>query len=87
MSYNSRFGSKYGGKVRKNVEAVESKYKFVKQDCPFCGKKAVKRKAAGIFECGNCKKKFAGGAYETETRSKDILKKQFDKSGKKITVR
>lgn len=87
MTYNSRFGSRYGGKVRKNVYAVEAEYKFIKQDCPFCGKKAVKRKAAGVFVCGNCNKKFAGGAYKTETRSKDLIKKQFDKFGKPVMQR
>lgn len=84
---NARFGSRYGGKIRKNVFAVESKYRFKKQDCPFCAKKAVKRIAAGIFLCKNCGKKFAGGAYEPETLSKEVLKKMFDKNGKFITTR
>ncbi len=47
-------------------------------------KKSVKRKGAGIFVCTNCKKKFAGGAYEVESESKGIIKKQFDKTGKCI---
>jgi len=79
----ARFGSRYGSKVRKNVVAVESKYKYKKQTCPYCGKDSVKRDSAGVFKCENCKKKFAGGAYEPETLSKKtILDKMFDRTGK-----
>ncbi len=81
-----RFGSKYGSKVRKNVTAIESQYKFKKQVCPFCGKKSVKREAAGIFVCDNCGKKFAGAAYTTESISnKTIIKKLFNKNGELST--
>lgn len=86
-SDNARFGSRYGGKIRRNVVAVESKYRGKKQNCPFCAKKSVKRIAVGIFLCKNCNKKFAGGAYEPETMSKGILKKMFDKTGKLISNR
>lgn len=79
----ARFGSRYGSKVRKNVLAVESKYKYQKQICPYCGKESVKRQSAGIFKCENCKKEFAGGAYETETLGKKtIINKMFDKIGR-----
>jgi large subunit ribosomal protein L37Ae len=79
----ARFGSRYGSKVRKNVLAVESKYKYQKQICPYCGKDSVKRESAGVFKCSNCKKNFAGGAYEPETLGKKtILDKMFDKTGK-----
>ena len=78
-----RFGSKYGSKVRKNVLDVESKYKYKKQTCPYCEKDSVKRKSAGVFYCSNCKKEFAGGAYEPETLTKKtMVNKIFDKSGK-----
>ncbi len=80
-----RFGSKYGSKIRKNVLAVESKYKYQKQACPYCGKDSVKRKAAGIFLCSNCGKEFAGGAYEPETLMKTtMVNKLFDKNGKAL---
>jgi large subunit ribosomal protein L37Ae len=79
----ARFGSRYGSKVRKNVLAVESKYKYQKQICPYCGKESVKRQSAGIFKCENCIKEFAGGAYETETLGKKtIINKMFDKVGR-----
>jgi len=78
-----RFGSRYGSKVRKNVLAVESKYKHKKQVCPFCGKESVKRKSAGLFTCSNCNKEFAGGAYVPETMGKTtIINKMFDKLGR-----
>jgi len=82
-----RFGSRYGSKIRKRVSAVESKYKYQKQTCPYCGKDAVKRQSAGVFECANCKKKFAGGAYEPETLTKTtMVNKMFDKTGKLVKV-
>lgn len=85
MGETGRFGSRYGTKVRKNVLAVEKKYKYQKQECPFCGKKAVKREASGIFNCANCGKKFAGGSYTPETLAKKtIVNKMFDKNGKAL---
>jgi large subunit ribosomal protein L37Ae len=85
MGENGRFGSRYGSKIRKNVLAVESKYKYQKQECPFCGKKSVKREASGIFNCANCGKKFAGGSYNPETLTKKtIINKMFDKNGKTL---
>ena len=81
---NARFGSKYGTKIRKRVLKVERKYKFIKQVCPYCGTKKVKRLSTGIFECNNCGKKFAGGAYEPETLGRRILNKLYDKYGKSL---
>ncbi|PIU22429.1 MAG: 50S ribosomal protein L37ae [Candidatus Diapherotrites archaeon CG08_land_8_20_14_0_20_30_16] len=79
------FGSRYGSKVRKRVMAVEAKYKYKNQICPYCGKESVKRESPGVFKCKNCDKKFAGGAYEPETLTKTtIINKLFDKTGKAI---
>jgi large subunit ribosomal protein L37Ae len=77
----ARFGSRYGRKIRQRVHNIEKKYKYVKQVCPFCGKKSVKREAYGIYHCLNCDKKFAGGAYEPSTLAKRVLSKIYDKYG------
>ena len=58
-------GSGFGTRVRTKLVAVESKQRKA-QTCPFCNKKGVKRKSAGIWECKKCNKTFAGGAYHLE---------------------
>jgi len=64
-----RFGARYGRKLREKVAEIdhESRRKHV---CPYCSRIAVKRVAAGIWECRKCNKKFTGRAY---TISKKIL--------------
>lgn len=57
-----RFGPRYGKKPRDNLIKVEIKQR-VKQTCPFCGKKGVKRASKGIWECSKCGKKFASNTY------------------------
>ncbi len=80
--FNARFGSRYGSRIRKKVTNIEGKYKFKKQDCPFCDSKAtVVRLSSGIYECNKCSKKFAGGSYEVSTDYKKTLSKYFDKYG------
>lgn len=81
---NARFGSRYGRRVRKRILTVEAKYKGKTQTCPFCNTKFAERKSAGIFYCKNCKKKFAGGAYEPTTLVKRMLNKVYDKKGKAV---
>ncbi|PIN94631.1 50S ribosomal protein L37ae [Candidatus Pacearchaeota archaeon CG10_big_fil_rev_8_21_14_0_10_30_48] len=55
----------FGTRVRTKLIAVESKQRK-SQTCPFCSKKGVKRKSAGIWFCEKCDKTFAGGAYYLE---------------------
>lgn len=55
------FGPRYGKKIRERYAQVERKQRK-QQKCPFC-KKGAKRSASGIWECKNCGKKFASGAY------------------------
>lgn len=57
-----RFGARYGKKVRDKLVKVEDKQR-IKQVCPFCEKKGVKRLSKGIWDCSKCKKKFASGTY------------------------
>ena len=35
--------------------------------CPECGAEKVGRKGTGIWECGKCGYRFAGGTYRPET--------------------
>lgn len=69
-----RLGSRYGVGIRKRLLKIEAKQQR-RYECPFCGFKRVKRKAAGIFACGKCHAKFAGGAYLPETLPGSIIKK------------
>ncbi|MFB6204169.1 MAG: 50S ribosomal protein L37ae [Candidatus Nanohaloarchaea archaeon] len=68
---SKRFGSRYGSRIRKNVDEAESR----DAECPECGSSEVKRTAAGIWECQKCGNKAAGGAYRMDTGAKEMLKK------------
>lgn len=57
-----RFGTRYGKTVKDRLVKVEDKQR-VKQVCPFCEKKGVKREAKGIWNCSKCGKKFASNTY------------------------
>jgi len=59
----SRIG--YGIKLNKKLKEVEKKQR-VKQKCPFCKKKGVKRLSKGIWKCPKCNKKFASHTYYLE---------------------
>jgi len=69
-----RLGSRYGVGIRKRLLKIEDKQKQ-SYACPLCGFKRVKRKATGIFTCGKCHAKFAGGAYLPETLPGAIIRK------------
>jgi large subunit ribosomal protein L37Ae len=57
-----RFGSRYGMSTRNKAAKIEAEQRR-KHKCPYCNKTAVKRVAAGIWECRKCNTKFAGKAY------------------------
>jgi len=57
-----RFGVRYGRKLRKRVEEVESVLKQWHK-CPYCNKSKVKREFSGVWVCRKCKAKFTGKAY------------------------
>ena len=63
-----RLGSRYGVRARTQVRNVELVQKN-KHICPSCGYKKVKRVSTGIWQCGKCKTKFAGGAYQPQTEA------------------
>ncbi|MCA9488065.1 MAG: 50S ribosomal protein L37ae [Nanoarchaeota archaeon] len=64
-----RFGARYGKKVKDKLVKVEVKQR-VKQDCPFCKKKGVKRLSKGIWHCKKCDKKFASNTYYLDKEQK-----------------
>lgn len=55
-------GPKYGSSLRKRYSRVWRVLK-AKRQCPKCGSFRFKRVAVGIWECGKCGYKVAGGAY------------------------
>jgi len=57
-----RFGPRYGTRTKKMIAAIE-RLQRARHECPRCERKSVKRVAAGVWECGKCGLKFAGGAY------------------------
>ena len=69
---SKRFGNRYGKKIRDNVAAAEKGYKK-SQKCPECGKKKLERVSSGIWKCGSCGAKIAGGAYSPTTEKEKIL--------------
>ncbi|MCX8179355.1 MAG: 50S ribosomal protein L37ae [Candidatus Aenigmarchaeota archaeon] len=62
VGVTGRFGARYGARIKEDVREIE-KLQKQKHECPSCKKKALKRVAAGIWQCKRCKTKFAGGAY------------------------
>ena len=61
-----RFGARYGRVARKRVAEIESDMND-DHTCPECGSTAVDRQGTGIWQCGKCSYKFAGGTYRPET--------------------
>ena len=52
-------------------EAQESSRRRYK--CPKCGKRSVRRKSSGIWECRSCGVTFAGGAYSPTTPVGEVV--------------
>lgn len=63
---SGRFGPRYGRVARRRVSEIEE---AMREDhaCPECGKERVSRTGSGIWECGRCGHKFAGGTHRPET--------------------
>lgn len=70
---SKRFGSRYGNRIRKNVDEAESR----DYQCPECGND-LKREAAGIWKCSKCRKKISGGSYKPDTGAQEQLKKALE---------
>lgn len=61
-----RFGARYGRVARKRISEIEADMRD-KHACPECGEKKISRQGTGIWECGKCGHRFAGGTYRPET--------------------
>ena len=61
-----RFGPRYGRVGRKRVADIEEEMND-DHECPECGEDKVSRTDTGIWECGKCDYRFAGGAYRMTT--------------------
>jgi large subunit ribosomal protein L37Ae len=71
-----RFGARYGLKIRKAVAEIEA-IQRAKHKCPICLKLTLKRIACGIWQCKNCKTKFAGYAYEPGLDKALVIQKEL----------
>jgi len=61
------FGARYGTVARKRYATVVSALRAA-HECPQCHLTAVRRLSVGIWLCGRCGFKFAGGAYVPITK-------------------
>ncbi|NHN47563.1 50S ribosomal protein L37ae [Halostella sp. JP-L12] len=61
-----RFGARYGRVARRRVAEIESDMND-DHACPDCGSNAVDRQGTGIWQCGKCGYKFAGGTFRPQT--------------------
>ena len=61
------FGARYGTVARKRYSTVITELRAA-HECPQCHVPAVKRMSVGIWLCGRCGFKFAGGAYVPITK-------------------
>lgn len=69
VSSTGRFGSRYGVKVRDSMKEIEEA-KREEYECPRCNHEQVERESTGIWACGRCGLKFAGGAYKPQLGKK-----------------
>jgi ribosomal protein L37AE/L43A len=69
---SKRFGSRYGSKIRRNVDEAESK------------EEGFEREAAGVWKDEETGKKVAGGAYRVDTGAEETLKKALQVSTEEL---
>jgi ribosomal protein L37AE/L43A len=66
---SKRFGSRYGNRIRKNVDEAEK------------GEEDYERVAAGIWKDKETGEVVAGGAYRKDTGGKEMLDKALELEG------
>ena len=86
VGITGKYGTRYGQKLRKQVKAIEILQR-TKSICPFCGKKSIKREAAGIWKCRGCRRAIAGGAWEFVTTAATTAKTTINRLKKNIESR
>lgn len=68
------FGPRYGTVARKRYSDVVAGLRAA-HECPQCHVGAVKRLSVGIWLCGRCRFKFAGGAYVPRTKLGEVAER------------
>jgi len=68
------FGARYGTVARKRYATIITDMR-APHECPQCHISAVKRQSVGIWLCGRCGFKFAGGAYAPTTKLGEIAER------------
>ncbi len=68
------FGARYGTVARKRYSTVVTTLRAA-HECPQCQRAAVKRMSVGIWLCGRCGFKFAGGAYAPRTKLGEVAER------------
>ena len=86
VGITGKYATRYGQKLRKQVKAIEILQR-TKSICPFCGKKSIKREAAGIWKCRGCRRAIAGGAWEFVTTEATTAKTTINRLKKNIESR
>ena len=86
VGITGKYGTRYGQKLRKQVKAIEILQR-TKSICPFCGKKSIKREAAGIWKCRSCRRAIAGGAWEFVTTAATTAKTTINRLKKNLESR
>ena len=86
VGITGKYATRYGQKLRKQVKAIEILQR-TKSICPFCGKKSIKREAAGIWKCRGCRRSIAGGAWEFVTTAATTAKTTINRLKKNIESR
>jgi large subunit ribosomal protein L37Ae len=59
---SARFGPRYGRRVRKVIDSIESGERK-RHRCPRCLGFSLKRIGTGIWKCSRCDTVITGGAY------------------------
>ena len=86
VGITGKYATRYGQKLRKQVKAIEILQR-VKSICPFCGKKSIRREAAGIWKCRGCRRAIAGGAWEFVTTAATTAKTTINRLKKNLEQR
>ena len=86
VGITGKYGTRYGQKLRKQVKAIEILQRK-KSVCPFCGKTAIKRAAAGIWKCRGCNRAIAGGCWEFVTTAATTAKTTINRLKKNLELR
>jgi large subunit ribosomal protein L37Ae len=68
------FGARYGTVARKRYSTIMTELK-APHECPQCHITTVKRISVGIWLCGTCGFKFAGGAYSPKTKLGEVAER------------